>query len=562
VSRAPAVSPRAARRALAAIFAAALALRLVHVGWGLPSYVLPDEALLFVGPAAAVARGTGLVPVSFLHPPVLVYLLAGVYRTAAFVTGASLDLGGPAGHATLARLALLGRATAAVTGALTVLPLFALARHLAGTRAALLAAAAMAVVPFHVLESHRVNPDGASLVLMLCAAERAVAALTRASPWPVLAAFALAGLAGATKYTGLAAAAVPAALLLGTREGPRAQRVGLVAAGALAVAAGFALGMAPAAFAPGRVVDGMRALATFGYADVPPGEALPRTVWTGVRFLYPLVASLPFILGWPLHLLGLAGAVALARRSRVAALVLAAGTVPVFLVVGASPLAVARYYMPIVPYLVLAAGAVLDRLAARAPRAGGVAAALVLGYTALLAVAQVGRMGFGPERAAAARLEARAATARAAGTPLVVAFPSPVALAYDPLGPALRAADVTIVYFPRALQPPSGVRPANADEGGPEAAAAERAWLDDARVDVVVLPSWVRHAIVRAGPSPAAGFHRRLASGALGFERVADLRTTFPTAALYTWADPKLDGAFEAGIVGYELFARPPGARR
>jgi len=103
---------------------------------------------------------------------------------------------------------------------------------------------------------------------------------------------------------------------------------------------------------------------------------------------------------------------------------------------------------------------------------------------------------------------------------------------------------------------PRPARPPVAAEGGADAVAAERRWLAEASVDVVILPSWTAHAIVRAGSSPAAGFYRRLRSGALGFARVAELRTTFPSAALYTWADPKLDGDFEAGILGYELFAR------
>ena len=60
------------------------------------------------------------------------------------------------------------------------------------------------------------------------------------------------------------------------------------------------------------MVDGIRALATFGYAMTAPGDGLPQTTWTGVRWLYPLLASPPFILGWPLYLFGLAGLVLLA----------------------------------------------------------------------------------------------------------------------------------------------------------------------------------------------------------------------------------------------------------
>jgi len=544
-----------ARLAFGLVIAVATTLRAIHLAWGLPSFDHPDSLIYFVQPAAQLVAARQLVPPQFVHPPGLVYALGLVYLLWSTLSSHAIILTNPGFTAELPTLVLVGRAVCSGIGVASVAVLYLLARRLAGTRAALLAAAAFAVAPLHVLESHRVNPDGAAILLMLLAAHAAVRAADERGTGRLLAGFALAGLAGATKYTGLLGATVPAGIALAWEGAARPRRLGLVLVGACVTVAVFSVGMLPAAFAWSRVVDALHMMSAFGYTILPPGQGLSGDGWVFRRYLYPLLVSLPYIMGWPAYLLALTGLVAIGRTSRRAQAVVLAAIVPYFLLQGSAPLAVHRYFLPLLPWLALAAGAALDRVW-RARRAfGAVLAACVVGYTALLSVSQCARLRLAPRDAVARMIAERAPAGDAVDRPLVVGYQDAVTLVYDPLRPRLLQPGVRVVYFP---EPDQNLRQVAARvPSDDERLALERQWVRDTGVEVVVLPDWVENGVLRERPDgPIAGFYRRLADGRLGFRLAADFRSHYLTEALYVWADPMLETHLETGILAYKVFLR------
>src|SRR5439155_487932 len=78
----------------------------------------------------------------------------------------------------------------------------------------------------------------------------------------------------------------------------------------------------------------------------------PTLGWLGHRFVYQLGASLPYVLGWPLHALALLGVgLALVRRE-LGDRVLVVQLVAYFLVIGSAAGTFPRYLMPLLPILV------------------------------------------------------------------------------------------------------------------------------------------------------------------------------------------------------------------
>jgi hypothetical protein len=240
-------------------------------------------------------------------------------------------------------------------------------------------------------------------------------------------------------------------------------------------------------------------------------------------------------------------------------LVVLAFVVPYFAVIGGAVAVVARYYLPLGPFLALAAGAALDRCLASARvgrRLGVVVTGAVLAYTLALTVSQCERLGLGPQRAVVGIVAAQEGRLDAADRKLNVAYPHILTLSYDALRPLLEAVPrVHEVFYPPQYQQVRLEKP----ELPPDdvAIAAERRWARDNDVAVVVLPSWVEHAVLRERPDGGtARFFRHLADGTLGFRLAGDFRTRFLTQALYTWGDPMLDTHWETGITGYKVFVR------
>ncbi|HEX2162664.1 MAG TPA: glycosyltransferase family 39 protein, partial [Thermoanaerobaculia bacterium] len=135
---------------------------------------------------------------------------------------------------------LLARLVQTVFGALSIVWLYRVGRRLFDPPTALLAAAAMAVVPWHLRQSVIFKPDVLMLWLLLVAFEAALAAYERPRPAGFARAGLAVGLTAAAKFNG-AAAALP--LAIGWIAGPGRRRglAGLALAGVVTVAVFLAL---------------------------------------------------------------------------------------------------------------------------------------------------------------------------------------------------------------------------------------------------------------------------------------------------------------------------------
>lgn len=526
---------------LLAIVAGGTALRAYRLDWGLPGHNFPDDVMHFLRPAArAAASGSWLpAPDAFIHGPVLIGLLAATFRGWALVSGRTIERPPLGMTPQLETLTLVGRTLNVGVAALSIVMLYLVARRLVGRAGALVAAAALAFSPLHVLESHRLAPDIPAALFLLVALWLALVADERRSSALLVASGAVAGIAIATRYTAALALAGPL-LVLARRRGS-----GAVAALGAATVGGFLLGGLPLLARPQRFAADVGLIAVLGYGVDAPGVTLADGL-AQQRWVYPLVVALPYMMGWALYLLALFGLWGLWRRDRRTAVVVLAGLVPFLVLIGASRAAVPRYYLQVLPFLSIGAGAAVAASARPFVRALGVAA---VAYATLLATTQALRLRLEPQRAVGIltdRLAHEAAAAHAA--PLVMAYPSRIWLHYDAVARELRRPDVRIVEFPPAFANPFA---------DPTGAPAPGGWLAAEAVDAVVVPSWVEHAVDRMRtPGVAHAFLRGLADGSLGFREAGHFRTTYPTQCLYTWGDPMLDTHWETAIAGYRVYVR------
>ena len=141
-------------RWLSAIILIAAALRMFPVWFGLPYlYARPDEA-------ESISRAVGVLagdfnPHFFHWPSFTFYVFAVALGTVSrFRSLVGIEPALPVDVALIA-----ARTVVALAGALTVIPLFRLARRMAGQTSGLLAAAFLAVAPLHVRDSHFAMTD-------------------------------------------------------------------------------------------------------------------------------------------------------------------------------------------------------------------------------------------------------------------------------------------------------------------------------------------------------------------------------------------------------------------
>jgi hypothetical protein len=549
---------------LGLVVIAGVALRSVRLSWGLPDYTEPDGVMYFVRPGVRLIGFGELVPGHFVHPPLLVYVTALVFWIWSLVTGHAIAPAGGQFYAQLPALVFVGRVTAVAFSGAIIVALYFLGRALLGVRAALLGAAVFALAPLQVLEAHRVNPDTPSMLLIVVASLIAAVAHARRSPRGLAAAYAMAGLAGAFKLTGAAAAAVPAWLTLTWPGGSLRRRMRWAAAGVGLTLLALALGCLPAFFDWAKAWDTSWKVIWYTYAIGMSGVDIQAEGWTYTRYVYGLVVGLPYMMGWPAYLAALAGLVLLVRDRRRAAGAILAFVVPYFVFMGGAVTISHRYYLPLAPFLALLAGAALDRVCggrAELRRGGPAVAAVVLAYTAALSVSHCLRLDLGPQRQVAALVAEEARALDPSERPLNVAYPHPLGLYYDAVRPLLqRIEGVKVVYYP------SGYGDARAEPSLPSEEAAleqERRWAEEKDVGVVILPSWDENAIRRERPDGTiAHFYRHLSDGALGFRPAGHFRTRYLTQDLYTWGDPMLDTHWETAIVGYRVFVRDRRAAR
>lgn len=343
---------RGGRLLLVVILAAAATLRVWNIGGGIPDAVGVDEPQIMERVVRMMK--TGDFNPHFFDWPSLTFYLQLVVACFTFLSGAMAGKWSHLDHVSAADFYFNGRLLTAALGTATVWLVYRAGLRWGRTQA-LLAAALLAVVPYHVRESHFVLTDvPAGLLTTL------VLVLTlRARERPGLRAFALAGLAAglaaSAKYNGLIAIVMPL-LTAWVASGAAAVRVQRTVVILAAAGLGFLVGT------PYAVLDLPAFLNDYArLAEIFARERGGEPGWS----IY--LKHLALALGRPafyLALVGLAGALWRTVRGpgRLRWAQLAAFPVVYFHVMANSYQIYGRYLMPLLPFASLLAAASLTAL--------------------------------------------------------------------------------------------------------------------------------------------------------------------------------------------------------
>lgn len=342
------------------VFLFAFLVRLVGIGWGLPTRehwvsLHPDEFVVWSAAQQIEPAKLDFDPGFYNYGTLYLSLLkvAGTVRAAYAGQPAADDPAAP--WLAIGADQMAGRLLSAAAGAGTAWVVFLLLWRRIGRFGAGLGAAAMALAPGHVLHSQFQTVDvlGAFWVaLSLLFAARFADGVDegkRDALWAGL----FAGLAAGTKYTGILALLALAAAAAGARREPGAWRQAGI--GALAAFAAFALAT------PGAWLNSAAFLRDFRYemAHTSEGHGL---VFAGTSpgFLYHL-ANLSA--GWGVAGLIVAGVgLAWAARERAKWVwpLLAFG-VAYYVLIGRAEVKFLRYTLPLFPVLAAGLGFAVDR---------------------------------------------------------------------------------------------------------------------------------------------------------------------------------------------------------
>ena len=521
---------------LAAVLVLAAGLRLVHVGWGLPDYFFPDESVFF-RPATQIAA-TGELHTGFTtYPPLSVNVLAATYAVTARVRGVRADQLSVSDRVVLGRLAMVAAAVATV-GAVA-----ALGSAVAGPTAGLVAAFFMAVLPVHVVQSRIISTDVLLTLLVVLALHATLRLQARPSLGRALACGLAVGLAAGTKYPGALVATAPATLcvhgliLAFRRRDPAGARrwIALAAASAAAAVGGFTLAY-PYWPADLDVLGERLAFLRFVAHEVgnDTGRLSPVGGILGTPLVYQLLILFPAALGVALYPLAMIGVVRLAWRASVREGALLAFAAAHFLFFATAQSVFPRYWLPLMPVLVIAAAALLAALAARGGTARAVALAaggLAAAYTLALAVSLTAHTGTRPQqdlREAVQRLTASQTP------PPRVGYVANRFGDYVGVRAALRGLPITPVQL-----------------------LVDPQWLEQERPDLLVVSDIDEAVAFRNHPGSAiARTLAALAAGELPYALVADVRAPYLTRGLYVLLDPYFGFSVERGAVGFRVYAR------
>ncbi len=366
-----------AASAVAALVAAALALRLWGIDHGLPYVFNADENAHFV-PRAIGMFGHSLNPEYFINPPGFTYLLHVAFwaRWGGREAVGDAFAADPTAAFAIARV-LSGLLGAAAAGLLA----WAGARLFADRRVGLVAGALMAVAFLPVHYGHFALNDVPTLAPLCLALVGIAGVLRRGHPLDYAVAGAGLGVACATKYTaGILVLSLLAAAALSRDAGGARRRVGgLAIAGVLALG-GFLIAN------PYALFDYETFRAGLEKQSQAAGDETGKLGITQDHGLLYYLGTLTWGLGWVPAAAAVGGVIALARRDRAAALALALPCVALLLFLGTQQRFFARWLLPIYPLLCLlaawaalqAAGWLLQRLRRRPAVAAATAVAAVL----------------------------------------------------------------------------------------------------------------------------------------------------------------------------------------
>jgi 4-amino-4-deoxy-L-arabinose transferase-like glycosyltransferase len=254
------------------------------------------------------------------------------------------------------------RGLSAAAGVVTVAAVHAIGRAMFGAIDGLLGAFFLAAAALHVRDSHFGVTDVAATCLVTLSFLYTVKFASSRRRADLLRSAILAGLAASTKYNaGLVVLPGVLAIVMGpraTESAPReawTMRIGLAAGyGALAIASFFAgtpyaLVDRPAFF---KALESITAHLRGGHAAM-----------AGPGWLVHLTSSLRYGMGLPVLIAGIAGLLLAMWRDWRSGLLLATFPVSYYAFIGAGETAFARYIIPVIPFLCLAAGHTISRVA-------------------------------------------------------------------------------------------------------------------------------------------------------------------------------------------------------
>ena len=342
----------------------ALALRLVGISFGLPYHYHWDEPTLM---NRVMRMGGGdLNPHYFWYPSLLMYaglLLEGMVYAAGHALGAyhSPDSFAAAYFESSTTVYLAGRVLVAVTGAATVVLTFLVGRRFFSTPVALAGAAMLAVAPIQVASSHFFTTDVPMTFFVLAAYLALWGVYIRGRRRDYVAAGVLIGLGVATKYLpGLLLGSLLIAHLGGVRRRTGEWRW---SAGAGNMALGVAVaGVAFFAASPFVFLDWRTAL--HDYSLLSAQKTAQGCVDCSPSFLPYVTVALPWSVGIATYVAGLAGLVSAFWQKpgrRIELALFWSFPVLLFIVVGSGRQPLARYLVPLAPFLALAAADVFWR---------------------------------------------------------------------------------------------------------------------------------------------------------------------------------------------------------
>ncbi len=353
---------------LAAIFLAALALRLWGIGFGLP-YVYHYDEHFYVN--TALKLGIGVIN----NPPYaptglsnLFFVEYGCYYIGGKVLGlfASPQEFEAAYRADPTIFYLLGRLTSAMLGTMTVLALYILGRMIGGPAVGLSAAGFLAASFLHVRNSHYAVPDIAMAFFVTLTVMFAVAGVCQGKQQYVYLAGLSGGLAVAMKWSALPIAITVAGLSIWVQAKATDSRIGrllnrIVLLTVLSFGLGFALGSPQILYNPApylREAINQQKAGEAGGFGIWQVDTLSGWLFYGKMLLNGM--------GLILVILGLIGglrqlALAVKKSDGLRALVLSF-PLTYFALMGTTNHYFARYALPLMPFVALFAAEMLIAL--------------------------------------------------------------------------------------------------------------------------------------------------------------------------------------------------------
>jgi 4-amino-4-deoxy-L-arabinose transferase-like glycosyltransferase len=338
---------------LVVILGSSLGLRVWGSGYGLPAYMRyhPDEHALVERAAAVLWTGDWNLG-RFNYPPFYAYLQTGAYA-AYFLWGAAQGQWNEVLPFTLPQYYQVGRLLTALFGTLTVLVSYLMGKRIGTRRTGLLAAALLGGSYLHVIHSHYATFDVMLGFLVAMTLLFSDLIYTRGdAQWYLLGGL-FAGLAGATKYNGAVAVIMPlVAHVLATSWG----EWGWIDRKLFATIGGFLLGFFGGnPFALGHLTEFLNGLAVVlhHYGTEQPGfEGTANWRWY-LRVFLTSADAIWFAAGS----VGLAG---LVWRKRARGLLIVSFPVAYYVVVSSFVVRFERNMVPLLPFLALGSGWLLD----------------------------------------------------------------------------------------------------------------------------------------------------------------------------------------------------------